>query len=79
MGQLIRQILIRQGICETNNTHTIRNIVVLESLYKLFHRNLMLEGLIRTFDNEIVASGYLSGTCHYAYNVSEGTKMDTVP
>jgi hypothetical protein len=34
----------------------------------------VLEGLIRVFNNEVVASGYLSGACHYAHNDTEGQK-----
>ncbi len=63
--EFVRQVFVTQGIRESDDTHLLRDIVFREPLEELLYGNLMFEGLVGTFDNEIVPSRYLSGACHY--------------
>jgi len=63
-GEFVRQILVTQGIREPDDTHFLGNIIFLEPLEELLHGDLVFEGLVGIFDDEIVLSGYLSRACH---------------
>jgi len=45
-GDLVRQVVVTQGIRESDNTHFLGNIIFLEPLEELLHGDLMFKGLV---------------------------------